>query len=60
MVLATHAPDAARVFEVAFGLTQAGARVALKVFVILETGNEAGSEVMVVTRPAVEKEQPTR
>ena len=52
MVLATHAPEAPRVFEVRFGLTQAGARVALKVFVILETGNEAGSETMVVTRPA--------
>ena len=60
MVLATHGPDAPRVFEVAFGLTQAGARVALKVFVILETGNEAGSEVMVVERPAAENEQPTR
>ena len=57
MVLATHAPDAPRVFEVRFGLTQAGARVALKVFVILETGNEAGSEVMVVERPAAEKQQ---
>ena len=55
MVLATNVPDAPRVFEVGFGLTQAGARVALKVFVILETGNEAGSEVMVVERSAAEK-----
>ena len=45
------------VFDVRFGLTQAGARVALKVFVILETGNEAGSEVMVLERPAAEKER---
>ena len=60
MVLATHGPEAPPVFEVAFGLTQAGARVALKVFVILETGNEAGSKVMVVERPAAEKVQPAQ
>ena len=52
MVLGTNAPDAPRVFETRLGLTQAGARVALKLYVILETGNEAGSETMVVERPA--------
>ena len=52
MVLATNAPEAPQGFDVRFGLTQAGARVALKLYVILETGNEAGSETMVVERPA--------
>jgi hypothetical protein len=33
------------------GLNQPGARVALKVFVVLNTGNEAGSSVMLVQRP---------
>ena len=37
---------------VPFGLNQPGAEVALKVFVILTTGNEAGSAVLLVQRPA--------
>lgn len=35
-----------------FGLTQPGAQVALKVYVILNTDNEAGSAPMIVQRPA--------
>ena len=52
VVLATHGPEDAREFVTTFGLNQPGAQVALKVFVILTTGNEAGSTAMVVTRPA--------
>ncbi|HEY0551320.1 MAG TPA: hypothetical protein VGF13_17070 [Verrucomicrobiae bacterium] len=54
VVLATHEPNDAREFVTNFGLSQPGAQVALKVFVILETGNEAGGQAMVVTRPANE------
>jgi hypothetical protein len=35
-----------------FGLNQPGAEIALKVFVVLDTGNEAGSAPMIVERPA--------
>lgn len=52
VVLATHRPEDAREFVSTFGLKQPGAQVSLKVFVILTTGNEAGSTAMVVTRPA--------
>ena len=55
VVLATHAPSDAREFVTNFGLMQPGTQAALKVFVILETGNEAGSDVMVVTRPVGEQ-----
>ena len=51
VVIATNAPDAPREFITPFGLNQPGARVALKVFVILNTGNEAGSAAMFVERP---------
>jgi hypothetical protein len=44
-------PGEAREFVTGFGLTQPGARVALKVYVVLTTGNEAGSGGMVVARP---------
>ncbi len=44
-------PGAAREFNTTFGLNQPGAKVALKVFVITNTGNEAGSAVMFVQRP---------
>ena len=54
-VVQAHGPEDAREFETTFGLNQPGAQVALKVFVILETGNEAGSEVMLVTRPVNEQ-----
>ena len=52
VVIATNAPGAPREFVVPFGLNQPGAKVALKVFVILTTDNEAGSAAMFVERPA--------
>lgn len=51
VVIATHAPDDERLFLTPFGLTQPGAQVALKVFVVLTTGNESGSAAMQVERP---------
>jgi hypothetical protein len=51
IVIATNSPGAAREFITPFGLTQPGAKVALKVFVVLTTGNEAGSAPMLVQRP---------
>ena len=50
--IAEHAPDAAPEFITSFGLTQPGASVVMKVFVINETDNEAGSNAVVTTRPA--------
>ena len=52
IVIATHTPGEAREFLTPFGLNQPGAQVALKVYVILTTGNEAGSGAMLVHRPA--------
>jgi hypothetical protein len=52
VLIAEHAPNATPEFISSFGLTQPGASVVQKVFVINETGNEAGSAAMVVTRPA--------
>jgi hypothetical protein len=52
VVIATHGPNDAREFITTFGLNSPGAQVSLKVFVILETGNEAGSAAMLVERPA--------
>ncbi len=51
VVIATNAPGAPREFVVPFGLNQPGAKVALKVYVILTTDNEAGSAAMFVERP---------
>ena len=51
VVIATNAPGAPREFITAFGLNQPGAKIALKVYVILTTGNEAGSAAMMVERP---------
>ena len=51
VVIATNQPGDAREFLTDFGLTQSGAKVALEVYVVLNTGNEAGSASMVVTRP---------
>ena len=50
VVIATNAPGAPREFITPFGLNQPGAKVALKVFVILTTDNEAGSAPMLVER----------
>lgn len=52
VVIATHLPADPREFVTLFGLNQPGTEVALKVFVILTTGNEAGSATMRVARPA--------
>lgn len=52
VVIATHEPGGSREFITDFGLTQPGARIALKVFVILTAGNECGSAAMLVRRPA--------
>lgn len=50
VVIASHAPGEPREFVTTFGLNQLGAEIALKVFVILSTGNEAGSATMLVER----------
>lgn len=51
VVVATHAPGEPREFLVRFGLTQPGTAAAFKVFVVLTTGNRAGSAAVVVRRP---------
>lgn len=51
VLVATRLPNEPREFITDFGLGQPGAVVALKVFVILTTGNEAGSAAMIVERP---------
>ena len=51
VVIASHEPDEPMEFVTAFALTQPGAKAAFKVFVVLTTGNEAGSAEMVVERP---------
>ena len=51
VTLATHAPAEPREFVTGFGLTQPGTQAAFKVFVVLDTGNEAGSAAMTVERP---------
>ncbi len=53
MVIATRGPNDPREFVTTFGLTQPGAEIALKVYVILSTGNEAGSAALLVERPAL-------
>ncbi len=50
-VVATNGPGATREFVTTFGLTQPGVRVSLKVYVILNPGNEAGSATVVIQRP---------
>lgn len=52
VTIESRLPGDAREFVSGFGLTQPGARVALKVYVVLTMGNEAGSAVMLVQRPA--------
>ena len=52
VVIATHGPGEPREFTVPFGLNQPGAEIALKVHVVLTTGNEAGSAALLVQRPA--------
>jgi hypothetical protein len=52
VVIASRLPNEEREFVTTFGLTQPGAEVAFKVFVVLSTGNEAGSAPMIVERLA--------
>jgi hypothetical protein len=52
IVIATNQPGDPREFVTNFGLTQPGAQIALKVYVVLTTGNEAGSAALLVDRPA--------
>ena len=49
--LAKTPSDDAREVVTNFGFTQPGAEIALKVFVVLTTGNETGSATMLVERP---------
>lgn len=51
VVIDTHTPQDPLEIVSPFGLTQPGSKVALKIFVVLTTGNEAGSATMVVERP---------
>ena len=55
IVIATNLPADVKEFVTTFGLTQPGAEIALKVFVVLTTGNESGSAAMLVERPALEE-----
>ncbi len=52
IVTASCDPSEPREFVTTVGLTQPGAEIALKVYVVLSTGNESGSAVMLVERPA--------
>lgn len=52
VVIATNAKEAPREFVSNFGLTQPGAKVAVSVYVVTNTGNQKGSAPMTVTRPA--------
>ena len=51
VVIASHEPGEPMEFVTAFALTQPGAKAAFKLFVVLTTGNEAGSAEMIVERP---------
>ncbi len=50
-VIATHTPGEPREFLTSFGLGEPGVHMVFKVFVILTTGNEAGSAAVFVQRP---------
>ena len=51
VVIASHAPNEPREFLTSFGLSEPGVHMVFKVFVILTTGNEAGSAAVSVQRP---------
>lgn len=51
VTLADHLPGATPEFVIGWGSVPVGGSLALKVYVINETDNEAGSTTMVVTRP---------
>jgi hypothetical protein len=54
VVIATNGPNDPREFLTPYGLNQPGARMAFKVYVFLDTGNESGSKEMVVQRPVAQ------
>ena len=51
MTLDSRNPTESREFITSYGLSLPGSQLALKVYVILASGNEAGSAPMVITRP---------
>ena len=51
-LLAQHAPNAPATFNTSHGLTGPDTKLVVKVFVINETDNEAGSNSVVIIRPA--------
>ena len=53
VVIATNYPGDPLEFITTFGLTQPGAEISLKVFVVLTTGNESGSATITLQRPAL-------
>ena len=53
VVIATNQPGEPLEFITTFGLTQPGAQISLKVFVVLTTGNESGSATITLERPAL-------
>ena len=50
-VIASHELGEPIEFVTPFGLTQPGAKVSFKVYVVLTSGNKAGSAEMTVERP---------
>ena len=52
VTIATHGTEEVREFAVAFGLTQPGTSIVLKVYVVTQMGRERGSAAMRVERPA--------
>jgi hypothetical protein len=59
-VQAIVAPDAPREYLTRKGLTNPGDTALFKVYVVLETGNERGSEVLAAKRPVTEVPMGTR
>ncbi len=53
VVLGKIPKGAARSFRTSYGLDEPGTAASFKVYVVLNTGNEAGSKAVTVTRPVV-------
>lgn len=53
VVLGKIPKGAARSFRTSYGLDEPGTAASFKVYVVLITGNEAGSKAVTVTRPVV-------
>ena len=51
VVIATLPPGVPREFRTAYSLTQPGMAASFKVYVVLTTGNEAGSDAVTIERP---------